>query len=158
MILIESIICFVRFSVGRKRKKSKTSNYVISADPTDLSRQTDGFVGKLRSTIFGTTFFMYDNGLKNHEETPRLDLGVVIYVSYCKELKWWRKIARNWGDREFLSYEVWWKRLSVLQKQVWIQWNYREFFLYLRTRYFFEVKKIFYLRRSSTCRIRTFRN
>lgn len=69
-------------SPGRKRKKSKTSNYVISADPTDLSRQTDGFVGKLRSNVFGTTFFMYDSGLKNNEETPRLDLGVVIYVSF----------------------------------------------------------------------------
>lgn len=64
---------------GRKRKKSKTSNYVISADPTDLSRQTDGFVGKLRSNVFGTTFFMYDNGLKNNIENPRLDMGVVIY-------------------------------------------------------------------------------
>lgn len=66
---------------GRKRKKSKTSNYVVSADPTDLSRQTDGFVGKLRSNVFGTTFFMYDHGVKNNIETPRLDLGVVIYVS-----------------------------------------------------------------------------
>lgn len=73
------VICL--FHSGRKRKKSKTSNYVISADPTDLSRQTDGFVGKLRSNVFGTTFFMYDNGLKNHSETIRLDLGVVIYVS-----------------------------------------------------------------------------
>lgn len=69
------------FIAGRKRKKSKTSNYVISADPTDLSRQTDGFVGKLRSNVFGTSFFMYDNGMKNNDETPRLDLGVVIYVS-----------------------------------------------------------------------------
>jgi hypothetical protein len=75
---------------GRKRKKSKTSNYVISADPTDLSRQTDGFVGKLRSNVFGTTFFMYDNGLKNNEETPRLDLGVVIYVSFD-----WDRV-QNW--------------------------------------------------------------
>lgn len=44
-----------------------------------MSRQTDGFVGKLRSNVFGTTFFMYDNGLKNNTETIRLDLGVVIY-------------------------------------------------------------------------------
>lgn len=75
IIPIRSII------TGRKRKKSKTSNYVISADPTDLSRQTDGFVGKLRSNVFGTTFFMYDSGLKNNIENARLDLGVVIYVS-----------------------------------------------------------------------------
>ncbi|KAG5679315.1 hypothetical protein PVAND_008889 [Polypedilum vanderplanki] len=65
---------------GRKRKKSKTSNYVISCDPTDLSRQTDGYVGKLRSNVLGTTFFMYDNGSKRDKESsPRLDLGIVIY-------------------------------------------------------------------------------
>uniref|UniRef100_A0A1B0GLD9 Protein king tubby n=2 Tax=Lutzomyia longipalpis TaxID=7200 RepID=A0A1B0GLD9_LUTLO len=64
---------------GRKRKKSKTSNYVISCDPTDLSRQADGFVGKLRSNIFGTTFFVYDSGNKVNADTPRQDLAVVIY-------------------------------------------------------------------------------
>lgn len=70
-----------QLTTGRKRKKSKTSNYVISCDPTDLSRQTDGFVGKLRSNVFGTTFFIYDNGEKGNVESPRLDLGVIIYVS-----------------------------------------------------------------------------
>ncbi|EDS26940.1 conserved hypothetical protein [Culex quinquefasciatus] len=64
---------------GRKRKKSKTSNYIISCDPTDLSRQADGFVGKLRSNVFGTTFFVYDNGKKDDPVSPRLDLAVVIY-------------------------------------------------------------------------------
>ncbi|XP_055623878.1 protein king tubby 2 isoform X2 [Toxorhynchites rutilus septentrionalis] len=64
---------------GRKRKKSKTSNYIISCDPTDLSRQADGFVGKLRSNVFGTTFFVYDNGKKDDAVNPRLDLAVVIY-------------------------------------------------------------------------------
>lgn len=66
---------------GRKRKKSKTSNYVISCDPTDLSRQADGFVGKLRSNIFGTTFYAYDNGSKTNPGQPRLDLAAIIYVS-----------------------------------------------------------------------------
>ncbi|CAI9601505.1 unnamed protein product, partial [Staurois parvus] len=32
---------------GRKRKKSKTSNYLISIDPTDLSRGGESFIGKL---------------------------------------------------------------------------------------------------------------
>lgn len=66
---------------GRKRKKSKTSNYAISCDPTDLSRGGDGFVGKLRSNVFGTTFYVYDGGSKSKIENPRLDLAVVIYVS-----------------------------------------------------------------------------
>lgn len=64
---------------GRKRKKSKTSNYVVSCDPTDLSRHADGFVGKLRSNVFGTTFFVYDNGSKTDVDNSRQDLAVVIY-------------------------------------------------------------------------------
>lgn len=35
---------------GRKRKKCKTSNYLISTDPTDLSRDTNNYIGKLRYT------------------------------------------------------------------------------------------------------------
>ena len=33
---------------GRKRKKSKTSNYLISVDATDLTREGESFMGKLR--------------------------------------------------------------------------------------------------------------
>ena len=36
---------------GRKRKKCKTSNYLISIDPTDLSRETHSYIGKLRLTV-----------------------------------------------------------------------------------------------------------
>ncbi|XP_053966909.1 protein king tubby [Anastrepha ludens] len=64
---------------GRKRKKSKTSNYIISCDPTDLSRNAEGFCGKLRSNVFGTSFTVFDNGSKDSTENPRLDLGVIIY-------------------------------------------------------------------------------
>ncbi|XP_017027345.1 protein king tubby isoform X1 [Drosophila kikkawai] len=64
---------------GRKRKKSKTSNYIVSCDPTDLSRNADGFCGKLRSNVFGTSFTVFDNGNKESSESPRLDLAVIIY-------------------------------------------------------------------------------
>ncbi|KAH8372603.1 hypothetical protein KR009_000598, partial [Drosophila setifemur] len=64
---------------GRKRKKSKTSNYIVSCDPTDLSRNADGFCGKLRSNVFGTSFTVFDNGSKESMESPRLDLAVIIY-------------------------------------------------------------------------------
>uniref|UniRef100_A0A336KFE1 Protein king tubby n=1 Tax=Culicoides sonorensis TaxID=179676 RepID=A0A336KFE1_CULSO len=65
---------------GRKRKKSKTSNYVISCDPTDLSRDADGFIGKLRSNVFGTSFTVFDNGSKDiNSPNPRLDLATIIY-------------------------------------------------------------------------------
>ncbi|XP_018608279.1 tubby protein homolog isoform X1 [Scleropages formosus] len=47
---------------GRKRKKSKTSNYLISIDPTNLSRDGESFIGKLRSNLMGTKFTVYDSG------------------------------------------------------------------------------------------------
>ena len=47
---------------GRKRKKSATSNYLMSTDPTDLSRGGDAFVGKLRSNMLGTQFTIFDGG------------------------------------------------------------------------------------------------
>ena len=47
---------------GRKRKKSATSNYLMTTDPTDLSRAGDCFIGKLRSNMMGTQFTIYDGG------------------------------------------------------------------------------------------------
>ncbi|XP_054850060.1 tubby-related protein 2 [Eublepharis macularius] len=54
---------------GRKRKKSKTSNYLISLDPIDLSRGGDSFIGKVRSNVLGTKFTVFDNGI-NPEKKP----------------------------------------------------------------------------------------
>jgi len=74
---------------GRKRKKSTTSNYLISTDATDLSRGGDSYIGKVRSNLLGTQFSIFDNG-----DTPkrnsaggsdrtgfREELASVIYVS-----------------------------------------------------------------------------
>lgn len=35
---------------ARKRKKSRSSNYLLSTDPTDLSREGDSYIAKLRWT------------------------------------------------------------------------------------------------------------
>uniref|UniRef100_A0A667HSQ8 Tubby-like protein n=1 Tax=Lynx canadensis TaxID=61383 RepID=A0A667HSQ8_LYNCA len=71
---------------GRKRKRSKTSNYLISLDPTDLSRDGDNFVGKVRSNVLGTKFTIFDNGVNPERknfvpETTRIreELGAVCY-------------------------------------------------------------------------------
>ncbi|KAL4701776.1 hypothetical protein H8959_015780 [Pygathrix nigripes] len=48
---------------ARKRKKSKTANYLISIDPVDLSREGESYVGKLRSNLMGTKFTVYDHGI-----------------------------------------------------------------------------------------------
>lgn len=44
-------------------------------------------MGKLRSNVFGTTFFVYDSGKKEDHGNPRLDLAVVIYVSNFNRVK-----------------------------------------------------------------------
>lgn len=82
--------CFQVFLLaGRKRKKSATSNYLISTDPTDLSRGGESYVGKLRSNLLGTQFTVYDNGLslrrgESREEWKRngarQELAAVVYV------------------------------------------------------------------------------
>uniref|UniRef100_A0A8C3VXA4 TUB like protein 2 n=1 Tax=Catagonus wagneri TaxID=51154 RepID=A0A8C3VXA4_9CETA len=71
---------------GRKRKRSKTSNYLISLDHTDLSRDGDNFVGKVRSNALGTKFTIFDNGVNPEKknfvpETARIreELGAVCY-------------------------------------------------------------------------------
>ncbi|XP_054625393.1 tubby protein homolog isoform X2 [Dunckerocampus dactyliophorus] len=71
---------------GRKRKKSKTSNYLISTDPTNLSRDTSCYIGKLRSNVLGTKFTVYDCG-ENPEKKPfikecesvRQELAAICY-------------------------------------------------------------------------------
>ncbi|XP_029441607.1 tubby-related protein 3-like isoform X2 [Rhinatrema bivittatum] len=71
---------------GRKRKKSKTSNYLISVDPTDLSRGGTSFIGKVRSNMLGTRFTVFDNGVNpdtkpfvQERESLRQELVAVCY-------------------------------------------------------------------------------
>ena len=49
---------------ARKRKKSKTHNYILSFDQDDTSRQSPNFAGKMRANFLGTGFVIYDKGLK----------------------------------------------------------------------------------------------
>ncbi|XP_027450965.1 tubby-related protein 3 isoform X1 [Zalophus californianus] len=66
---------------GRKRKKSKTSNYLISIDPTDLSREGGSYIGKLRSNLMGTKFTVYDHGV-----SPTKAQGLVEKAHIRQEL------------------------------------------------------------------------
>ncbi|XP_034836406.1 protein king tubby isoform X2 [Maniola hyperantus] len=81
---------------GRKRKKSATSNYLISTDPTELLRQADSFAGKLRSNLLGTAFTVYDNGKawrKTHRDPPRHELAAVVYDTNVLGFKGPRKMT-----------------------------------------------------------------
>uniref|UniRef100_A0A673J8Z0 Si:dkey-220f10.4 n=1 Tax=Sinocyclocheilus rhinocerous TaxID=307959 RepID=A0A673J8Z0_9TELE len=85
---------------GRKRKKCKTSNYLISIDPTDLSRDTESYIGKLRSNVLGTKFTVYDNG-ENPERKPfiketdtlRQELAAIFYEKNVLGFKGPRKMT-----------------------------------------------------------------
>ncbi|XP_043964092.1 tubby-related protein 3 isoform X2 [Gambusia affinis] len=86
---------------GRKRKKSKTSNYLISVDATDLSRDGESFIGKLRSNYTGTKFTVYDSGInpgKNlgmllEESNTRQELAAVCYDTNLLGFKGPRKMT-----------------------------------------------------------------
>ncbi|XP_050048250.1 tubby-related protein 3 [Dermacentor andersoni] len=82
---------------ARKRKKSATSNYLISVDPTDLSRGGESFVGKLRSNLLGTAFTIYDcaEGPRQNTEkrSVRSEIGAVVYETNVLGFKGPRKMT-----------------------------------------------------------------
>ncbi|XP_042717432.1 tubby-related protein 1 isoform X3 [Chrysemys picta bellii] len=83
---------------GRKRKKSKTSNYLISIDPTDLSRGGENFIGKLRSNLMGTKFTVFDNGVNPDRANAdwsnvRQELSAVVYETNVLGFKGPRKMT-----------------------------------------------------------------
>ncbi|XP_041829487.1 tubby protein homolog [Melanotaenia boesemani] len=85
---------------GRKRKKCKTSNYLISIDPTNLTRDTNSYIGKLRSNVLGTKFTVYDGG-ENPEKKPfikecesvRQELAAICYETNVLGFKGPRKMT-----------------------------------------------------------------
>ncbi|KAM6309705.1 tubby-related protein 3 isoform 2-T3 [Podargus strigoides] len=85
---------------GRKRKKSKTSNYLISVDPTDLSREGESFIGKLRSNLMGTKFTVYDHGISPakaralvEKAHTRQELAAISYETNVLGFKGPRKMS-----------------------------------------------------------------
>ncbi|XP_072014530.1 tubby-related protein 3-like [Amphiura filiformis] len=85
---------------ARRRKKSTTSNYLMSTDPTDLSRGGESFVGKLRSNFMGTSFTIFDNGISPNKpgtladgSNSREELAAVVYETNVLGFKGPRKMT-----------------------------------------------------------------
>eukprot|EP00050_Salpingoeca_kvevrii_P018871 m.79535 g.79535 ORF g.79535 m.79535 type:complete len:422 (-) comp8186_c0_seq1:226-1491(-) len=88
---------------GRKRKKSRSSNYIISTDASNLSRDGAGFAAKLRANFVGTQFTVYDDGFNaiKHSapqsdevsKNPRVELAAVIYETNLLGFKGPRKMT-----------------------------------------------------------------
>jgi len=78
---------------SKKRPQNKTSNYKICMSESDLSRDGDNYLGKLRSNFMGTEFQIFDNGHNGKDEPEfadqevRNELGAVTYA------------ANVWGSR-----------------------------------------------------------
>ncbi|VDP39874.1 unnamed protein product [Schistosoma margrebowiei] len=64
---LEKEACKFFLLAARRRKRSTTSNYVISCDATNLSRDAISFAGKLRSNFLGTHFTVYGCELKSRD-------------------------------------------------------------------------------------------
>ncbi|GBC08982.1 hypothetical protein RclHR1_08520008 [Rhizophagus clarus] len=71
---------------ARKRKKSKSSHYIITTDKLDVGVSSKSVVGKVRSNFLGTAFAIYSKGrnpFKRESESSNLpireELGAVVY-------------------------------------------------------------------------------
>eukprot|EP00002_Diphylleia_rotans_P014780 TRINITY_DN2875_c0_g2_i1.p1 TRINITY_DN2875_c0_g2~~TRINITY_DN2875_c0_g2_i1.p1 ORF type:complete len:467 (+),score=124.74 TRINITY_DN2875_c0_g2_i1:90-1490(+) len=91
----------VFFMSARKRKKSKSSNYLLSLDAEDMSRDSGNYMGKLRSNFMGTEFVLYDKGENPKKvkeiDTPtvgaRQELGFMLYETNFLGMKGPRKMT-----------------------------------------------------------------
>ena len=71
---------------ARKRKKSKSSNYVLSFDQQDTARFSANFAGKVRANFLGTEFVVFDKGQKPQKagEWPRSPIcALYVWVAWC---------------------------------------------------------------------------
>ena len=76
---------------GRKRKRSKTSNYLISIDPIDLSRDGDSYVGKLRFVID-----IWSSDLLLLIQFDLLDIKVLLGVDGLTTVSLWARDTVGW--------------------------------------------------------------
>lgn len=60
---------------GRKRKKCSRSTYILSTDPTDLSRQGNSTLATVRSNLLGTVFSITRQSSANSTSTSRSHLS-----------------------------------------------------------------------------------
>ena len=102
---------------ARKRKRNKSSNYLISTDIEDLNRDSETFFGKARSNFVGTEFTLYDDGVSSRKAGTndlhlRKELGCVTYETNVFGTKGPRKMEcyvpslKDGEERSFLDDSV----------------------------------------------------
>ena len=98
---------------ARRRKGSKSSNYLVSTDPEDLTRDSKNYFGKLRSNFVGTEFTLYDDGISGRKAGLsaahlRKEMGAVTYETNVFGTKGPRKMmvyvpSLDGPERNFLD-------------------------------------------------------
>lgn len=82
---------------ARKRKKAKTSSYLISTSAEDLGKDSPNYVAKVRSNVMGTRFVSYDNGKRPEqsilENEIRQEFCAIIYEQNVLGFKGPRKMT-----------------------------------------------------------------
>lgn len=56
--------------IAKKQKHNKTSNYAISMSKSEMSKEADTFLGKLRSNFLGLEFVAYSSGMNPKKIDP----------------------------------------------------------------------------------------
>lgn len=68
---------------GRKRKKTKSVNFLISSSPDELTKESKHYVGKLAANFQRTQFILYDSRLYN-KVAPGKGLKELVCVNYVR--------------------------------------------------------------------------
>ena len=67
-----------------QRVPKLTGKYLFSVDPNNVTTESSGYVGKLRSNVFGSFYNLYDNGddpsMFFTQKRPRINILSINYV------------------------------------------------------------------------------
>jgi len=101
---------------GKKRGMNSTSNYMITIEQKKFEKESNGYLGKVRSNFLGTEFYLFDskeNPKKvDDKEEARNQYGVVQYETNVLGSKGPRRMKvllpmvnrdgqeMNWADTE----------------------------------------------------------
>ena len=102
---------------GKKRSRQTTSNYLISLDREKESKNSQGYLGKVRSNFLGTEFYIYDNGENpDKAKTPeaiRTQHGVVQYETNVLGSKGPRRMKVLLPNVDLQGSQCVWKSADV---------------------------------------------
>ena len=102
---------------GKKRSRQTTSNYLISLDQAKESKNSQGYLGKVRSNFLGTEFSLFDNGENpDKAKTPeaiRGQHGVVQYETNVLGSKGPRRMKVLLPNVDLQGNQAVWKSADV---------------------------------------------